>query len=377
MNIHIYPSYLTNESRIQKETESIVRNTGIESIVVLGFWRKGLSSREVLTEGVEIVRFDCYFDKAAAYKFLNFVPFFIFYWKCLVFSIRSKAKIVNCHTLTLLPCCAIIKLVTSCKLIYDPHELETETHDSVGARKKLSQILERVFIRFVDHVIVVSDSIREWYINTYKLDQISVVKNIPSKSQMVSKSRNLKEGLKIDPSSILFIYQGQLSRSRGVHDIVEVFQQLPPSKHVVFMGSGPMEDYIRSVSVHHINIHLIPPVNPSVVLSYTAGADVGIHIIPNTCLNHFYCLPNKVFEYILAGIPFIVSDFPDIRREFESKNVALFIDPSKDSLMAIVSKIKFEEVKEMKINCLAQQHLIYWERQDVIYTDIYKNLLLD
>jgi glycosyltransferase involved in cell wall biosynthesis len=374
LNIHIYPSYLTNESRIQKETQSIVRETNVEAVFILGFWKKGLLATEPLGEGIQIVRFNCYFDKADSYKFLNFIPFFVFYFKCIAFSIKRNVKIINSHTLTLLPCCVFIKLIKGCKLIYDPHELETETHESVGIRRKLSKIGEKIFIRFADHVIVVSDSIKEWYANTYHCEDISVVKNIPSKSQMLLVPRDMKAELGIASDDILFIYQGHLSRSRGVQTILEVFQNLPMHKQVVFMGSGPMEDHIKTISLSHSNIHLIPPVKPDAVLSYTAGADVGIHIIPNTCLNHFYCLPNKVFEYILAGIPFIVSDFPDIRNEFESKNVAHFIDPSKDSLMATISKIDLERVNEMKVNCLVQKELVYWEKQDYLYRDIYQKM---
>lgn len=371
-NIHIYPSFITNESRILKETRSIISDGFVKRIFILGFWREGLLRQEIVTEGVSIVRLNCYINKTNNFKFLNAIPFVILYVRCIFFSVRHGVNVMNCHSLTLLPVCVFVKLMTSAKLVYDPHELETETHDSRGVRRVLARLIERFLIKFVNHTIVVSDSIKEWYKNEYKLTRIHVVKNIPSITQQTIEPRNIKNSLGIKDQSLLFIYQGFLSESRGVGVLINVFSSIGSNKHIVFMGFGPLEKRIKELSTTNPNIHHLPPVSPAELLTFTAGADVGIHIIQNTCLNHWYCLPNKVFEYISAGIPFLVSDFPDIRKEFESHDVAWFVNPNEESLRALIQGISYSEWLAKKQNSVASTRLWSWEDQDLPYKTIYQ-----
>jgi hypothetical protein len=90
---------------------------------------------------------------------------------------------------------------------------------------------------------------------------------------------------------------------------MRVFQQVRPDRHVVFMGFGPLEGLVREATDAHSNIHFLPAVPPDQVVRYVAHADVGFaaHLEP-TCLNHRYALPNKFFEYLLAGLPVWVND---------------------------------------------------------------------
>lgn len=374
VNLHIYPSYLTNESRILKETHSIVANGLAQEVVIVGFWKKGVAKTERVEEGIVIRRMDCLLSKMEKVKFLNSIPFLIFYFKCFFFSFRLKPSIINCHTLTLLPLCAFLKFVTSKFLVYDPHELETETNDSKGLRRVAARLIEKAFIGSADHIIVVSESIRHWYMTRYRLEpaRIDVIKNMPSLRQQNLTPKNVKAMLRIPADDVLCIYQGYLSVSRGVGDIMDAFQHLPTGFHIVFMGYGPLEDEIRRQAATRNNIYHLPAAKPHDVLNFTAGADIGIHIIPNTCLNHFYCLPNKVFEYALAGVPFIASNFPDIRNEFESRDVGWFVDPGADNLAALISTIDRSDVQRKKSNCQRSSEIWNWEKQEAIYARIYE-----
>lgn len=373
LNVHIYPSYLTNESRILKEAASIIRATRIERVVILGFWRKGLERREVVHPGVEIVRLGS-LQKAGRYKILNFFPFVAFYFLAWVYCIRNPVRVVNCHSLTVLPLCVAVKLSKGSKLVYDPHELETETNESRGLRKRIAKLIEWLFFRFSDHTVVVSDSINHWYLNAYRLKKISTIKNIPSQEQLIGTPVELKKMLGIPESTLLFIYQGLLSESRGVHDILSVFEDCSQDRHIVFMGDGPLKDQVAESTRKFKTIHLLPLVSPSEVLRYSAGADVGIHIIPNTCLNHYYCLPNKVFEYLLAGVPFIVSEFPDISNEFSKYDVAWFVQPGKEDLRSMVESLTPPLVSSRKQNVLASRANWKWENQDSIFQSIFAEL---
>ncbi|MCB0491770.1 MAG: glycosyltransferase [Cyclobacteriaceae bacterium] len=252
--------------------------------------------------------------------------------------------------------------------------METETNGSVGYRKKISKVLEKKLIVHSDFVLTVSDSICDWYKTTYNLENIAVLKNIPAKKDY-GERKELKKILEITEEKLLFIYQGYLTKSRGVLEILEAFESLDSSKHILFMGFGPLVDKIIARSNKCSNIHFIKGVSPKEVLSYTAGADIGIHIILNTCLNHYYCLPNKVFEYASAGIPFIASNFPDLRSEFEKHNISWFGEPSAQGLVKVIGAITLDDFNEKKKNSMEKRNFWSWEIQEHFLQEVYLKLL--
>ena len=69
------------------------------------------------------------------------------------------------------------------------------------------------------------------------------------------------------------------------------------------------------------NIYFHKAVSPDVLLDYTSSADFGISTIEDSCLSYRYCLPNKMFEYLMAGIPVIVSNLYEMKRLVESNMV--------------------------------------------------------
>ena len=134
---------MTNESRILKETLSIIEKTQVSHILVLGFWKGDLLRNEKVYENVSFVRINCYFNNTDSSKFLRQISFVVFYFRCFLYCIRKPVRILNCHALTVLPLCVVLKIFKGAKLIYDTHELETETNGSVGYRKKISKVLEK------------------------------------------------------------------------------------------------------------------------------------------------------------------------------------------------------------------------------------------
>ena len=84
---------------------------------------------------------------------------------------------------------------------------------------------------------------------------------------------------------------------------------------LVFMGHGPMrsdtEQLVENLGLQS-KVRFIDPVPPEKLLSVTASADLGLTFLEDCCLNHRYALPNKLFEYLAAGVPVIASDLPEI-----------------------------------------------------------------
>lgn len=207
----------------------------------------------------------------------------------------------------------------SCRapLIYDAHELETERNGAGRGQRWVSRQLERRWLTKCDGAIVVNDSIAEWYRDTYRIPRPTVVRNIPDWTEVPADSRGAdhwRQRFSIPPDHLIFIYQGGLFSGRRIRQFLRVFAGVGPDRHVVFMGYGELEAAIRAAAARHRNIHLAPSVAPGEVMRHSAAADVGLVGGENVCLSYFYGLPNKLFEYLFAGLPCLIPAYPEMAR---------------------------------------------------------------
>jgi glycosyltransferase involved in cell wall biosynthesis len=106
---------------------------------------------------------------------------------------------------------------------------------------------------------------------------------------------------------------------------------------LVVLGDGPLlQQMKRDISQLGLTqrVHLLGRVSMAELPSYTAAANVGVALIQNVCLSYYYCLPNKLFEYLQAGVPVVASDFPEIRRVVQEFEVGELVDPSRPTEIA-------------------------------------------
>jgi glycosyltransferase involved in cell wall biosynthesis len=376
LNIHIYPSYLTNESRILRESKSLIDLSLVKRIEIIGYWRSGLQQEELISPDIKFIRVKTLLEKkAGSMKFMNLLSFAIFYLTIIAKCFNKKPDVVNCHTLTVLPLGFLLKFFFRVKLIYDPHELETETNDSRGFRKKISKLIERLLIHQAEAVIVVGRKIEEWYRTTYKLQNIVTIRNIPTVGIAKEGTGSLRTLLRIPPDEIIFIYVGILEKGRGILSLLKAFKRTDPSKHVVFIGYGSLDSHIEKEATNAPNIHLLPAVKSNEIVLYIKEANVGLCIIENTCLSYFYCLPNKSFEYISAGIPFISSRFPELVEEFESTGICWFVDPDTTDVFEVVSSMTKENIQHKKQNIMKVSNEWSWEEEALKYKQVYTKFI--
>lgn len=350
LNIHIYSSEIRNETRIFKETSSIVRLGLTDKILIIGVLGQGLAQKELIDENREIYRVKLFMNRFRKSKIVDVLKFVEFLVVVVFRFVHRKPEYVNFHSLAVLPLAPFFKLFAKSYTIYDAHELETEKAGFNGLLKKMSKVCERFLVKFVDKIIVVSDSIALWYKEAYPGKEIFVVRNIPHNSgAAVLHNNELKHRLGIKESEILFIYQGLISMERGIQNLLDTFINLPVEKHILFMGFGKETDTVIEYSKKHKNIHYHPAVPYNEIQKITAGADVGFSMLDNSCLNHFFCLPNKFFEYILSGVPVIASNFPDMSKIIESTKFGWTSSPEPGALLNLINSISIEEINNKKV----------------------------
>lgn len=377
MNIHIYPSTFANETRILKIVRSLRRASVFPSIAVVALWKAGLPRHEVLEDGIEVIRVAPVIGGELGGKLGRVIKVLGWYLGVLLALKSRRVACFNCHSLPVLPLSVVVKWWKGCVLIYDPHELETETAGLRGVRQRVARTLERGLIRFADAVCVVNRSIAEWYGARYRLKQVWVVRNVPySSEQEPVRTGALRKVVGLSSEAQIFLYQGLLAPGRGVGLLIDAFARMP-DRHLVFMGYGELEGRIREAAAHHANIHFITAVPPGQVKDYTVDADVGISLIENVCLSYYLCLPNKLFEYVACGVPAVVSDFPEMGHFVDEYHCGWKVSPDAQTLCALVQGLTAAELAAKRANTRGSSRLYCWQQEENILLAMYQALGFD
>ena len=362
----------TNDSRVLKESMSL-KNNGFD-IEIIAHGDDNLPNEEYKKD-LKIKRFSYLNRKKTKSKIKKL--FIYMHWAKEVINYCKNTDIIHCNDLNTLPIGVIIKKFfnKNVKIVYDAHEYETEINGISGIQKKLVKILERSLIKYADKVITVSDSIANEYVRLYNIEKPKLVLNTPPYKE-IEKKDLFREKLGIGKNKTIFLYQGGLSSGRGIEILLETFKNINNKNAViVFMGYGPLEEEVKKASEKYENIYFHPAVNPEILLNYTSSADFGILFYENNCLNHYYCSPNKMFEYLMAEIPVIVSNLYEMKRLVEEYKVGVVAkENSPEGLREAIEEAMKLNREEIRKNIEKVKKIFNWENQEKVLLEVYKEL---
>lgn len=376
-NIHLYPSDFVNESRIEKICMFLAKNKIFDEIICIG--TLGKDSKSLIDKKL----FKIYLlgpRNINAILFNKVIRFFNWYLEVIKFTKNKDLVCINAHSLSSLPLAFIIKKISKreIKIIYDTHELETETQKMVGLRKWIAKAIEYVFIRGCDEIITVSTSISKIYSKAYNIKSPSVVLNAPSAdrlkiSEKYFKNKYFHHKYKLDRNSKIFLYLGAQEPARGISLTLEAFKRLNNNElSVIFMGDGSLSDEIKKAERDFTNIFHHSYVSTDDVLSYAYAADFGLCLIEPTCLSYEYCLPNKLFEYLACGLPVIASNLPEISAIVKNNLGCILEEPNPEILKEIIVDFKSKVFSREVIQSEFRKYS--WDQQEKILSRIYKGL---
>lgn len=375
-NLHIIASEFKNASRVLKQTKSLVNSEVVDNVYIAALHLEGLDKEVNYGDKRELKRFSLRSRKLSKFFLVQLIKYVEF---CISIYFHYKNKnvgMVNIHNLSMLPLGVLLKYRYNAILIYDAHELEAERNGLIGIRKKISKWIEKTLIKYVDMTIVVSESIADWYEKKYDIQRPVVVLNSPKK-RVINKTNIFREELSIRDDQKILIYQGGLFHGRGINLILDAFKsRISDGIVVVFMGYGGLEKEIKDAAAQYPNIFFLPAVNPDVVLEYTSSADVGLSLIENTCLSYYYCMPNKLFEYSMAGLPVLVSNMKDMSEMVISNNMGVVVDNyTSIAINKAIDNFLNKDLDVMKENAYRAACENSWEVQEKKMLNAYHVLL--
>ncbi|MPS32395.1 MULTISPECIES: glycosyltransferase family 4 protein [unclassified Salinivibrio] len=358
----------TNDSRVLKTSQTLKKLGFVTTVVAIH--NDGLIEEESV-HGVAINRIKLRSRPWSKSKPVQLIKYLEFLFRA-VCRFRN-ADIIHCNDLNALPVGLLIKtFFKEKKVVYDCHEYETEIKGLSGVEKGIRRWLESFLIRYADTVITVSDSIAKEYQRLYSIDKPQLVLNCPRFFER-SKEDLFRESLGIRSDQKIFLYQGGLSQGRGIELLLEAFSNLESDKSVlVCMGYGHLEDLIKEKAQLQSTIFFHPAVTPEVLLRYTGSADYGILFYEDTCLNHRYCSPNKIFEYLMAGLPVLTSNLFEMKRLVEEEGIGIVAeDNTVEGFKKAVEALLNQDYGAIQENVFKSRKKYCWEEQENVLKEIY------
>jgi glycosyltransferase involved in cell wall biosynthesis len=245
---------------------------------------------------------------------------------------RFRPAVVIAHE----PICVFpakwIARLTGAKLIYDAHELYREWPPSFLLNIILRQ--EDWALQHADLVIACNHYRAEIMRDEYGARELPKV--IPNYVPFheYHPDDTLKRYAQQCNASVdtVVLYQGGIQTARGLDTLVSALLHLPKNVAVVFVG-GYERNYIRQLQEQATELGVegrclfYGGVTYDELCKLSASADVGVVTYLNVNRNNYYCAPNKLYEYTMAGVPIIGADLPPIRSFLEATQTGVLFDP--------------------------------------------------
>jgi glycosyltransferase involved in cell wall biosynthesis len=291
-----------------------------------------------------------------------------------------RPDVVHAHDAAMLLPGLLAARRSGAKLVYDSHELATGVPYRGRAWAAVVTGAERLGAPRADAVIAVSDGIAARLGERYRLRRPpAVIRNLPDLPPPGAvPAADLRGELGIDDAPLV-LHQGAVAAGRGCATLLRALLFLPTA-HLLFLGAeGPYAERLLALAGEcgvAARTHLLGPVPPKALLSHTAQADVGVSLLEDSCENHRLALPNKLFEYVAAGLPVVIADLPEAAKLVRERGVGWCADPSDpESVAAALRTALAQQDDEGLRERLRQAALeLSWEREKHRLLAVYEEL---
>jgi len=289
--------------------------------------------------------------------------------RLLFFLLFRKADLYYSNDLdTLLPS-YICSKIKSAKLIYDSHELFCEVPELIEhpTKRKIWKSIERIIFPKLKNIITVNQSIAEIYNKEYSKD-LYIVRNIPI-SRPINQALSRKD-LSLPENKKIIILQGAgINIDRGSEEVVEAMQYVNDAI-LLIVGSGDVIETLKKMREElklEDKVIITGKVPYEQLANYTRIADLGLSMDKDTNLNYRYSLPNKLFDYIHAGIPVVVSPLVEISRVVKDYQIGAIIDSHDPQHIAQVISESLQNKQQYSLwkeNIKKAQKDLSWENEE-------------
>lgn len=317
-----------------------------------------------------------YSTKRMKLVFEKGVPFYIEYQlRLFIELLYHKADLLFANDLdTLLP--NYLVSITKLKpLVYDSHEYFTGVPELQNSKLKrgIWKMVEKLVIPKLGFMITVNNSIAKLYNDEFGVD-VKIMRNLPIQRAIASTKTKKDLGLPEDKNIVLLQGAG-INVNRGVEEAVQAMQYVENSI-LLIIGDGDVIEQLKALSQKlnlESKVEFIPKQPFEELMNYTTLADLGLTLDKDTNINYRYSLPNKLFDYIQAGVPVLASPLVEVKNIIDSYGIGECIESHDPQHLA--KKINLllankEQLKTYKANTIKAKEDLCWEKEKTVLADI-------
>ncbi len=262
------------------------------------------------------------------------------------------------------------------KLIYDSHEVQTSR---TGYSSPIHGKMEAFLITKIDDMIVENNTRAKYNEDLYGFYP-HVVHNYPFKQLSQSNEKvDLHEILNIPRNEKILLYQGGVQTGRGLDKLIKA-APLFNEGVLVLVGDGKIKKELQA-KVKEMNLEEKVKFHPKVPLGdlpkFTRNGYIGFQVLNNVCFNHYSASSNKLFEYMMAGVPVVACDFPEIKRVVEGDKTGICVDShDPDQIATAVNRLLQDKhlYNELSSNSRRASGKYNWNEEQGNFLEIYKNI---
>ena len=364
-------SDLSTDQRVNR-TATTLKEAGYR-VLVIG--RSLKTSTEVSPKRYRTLRFKLWAEKGPLFYALYNIRLF---W----FLLWHHADILVSNDLDTLPANFLASKLKKIPLVYDSHEYFTGVPELIN-RPKVQGIwkkIERYCLPKVDYAITVNESIARLFKEEYNKD-FSVIRNVPLITKPFLNDREtLRKELGLPASKKIIILQGAgINIDRGAEELVESMTYLPEYLLLIIGGGDVIPDLKKIVLEKKLQnlVWFISKQPIEILRKYTAACNLGVTLDKANNINYKLSLPNKLFDYIHAGIPVLTSDLPELKNIVIGYNIGKVCpdhDPKNISNMIMEMLSSDEQIKTWEENTAIASKELNWDKEKEKLLSIFKKI---
>lgn len=311
-------------------------------------------------------------------------PFFyeVWYWRSGHYIQALQCALeVNCHAfhandLIALPVAAEAAKKKGAKLIFDAHEyapleLENRRYWRLFFRPIMIYFLKK-YSASIDASITVAPLISRRYKKEFGLDPI-VVLNVPERIDLPEK--------KFESKDIRLVHHGGAIRDRGLERMIEALSFCGERFTLHFLLIDTDRSYMEylkktanKLAPSRVTFH--DPVTPEKIVQRISEYDMGFYLLEPNSYNNKVALPNKFFDFIVAGLAVCIGPSPsmvEMVREYGFGCVASSFDPH--DVAHLLNGLTSDHLKNMYLASREASWKINAEREMTKLLELYDRLL--
>lgn len=262
---------------------------------------------------------------------------------------------------------------TGAGLVYDSHEVFAENLGIAEMKliKKLIIMRERYLVKRVNKMISVSNAAAAYFKEKYNVDPV-VITNCPMKNTLPLKPKTT--------DAFEVVYQGLMIGQRGYEEFVRSAKFLDDGIRLVIRGYGPIENQLREIiQTEGLTDKVVfkPPVEVAELIPEASASHMGAVLTKPVNINFRLTVSNKIFEYISAGIPVLLSDVPEHRYLNDKFGAGIILeDVTPEKIADAINNVyrNPELFKSLSDGVDVMEKEMTWEKESEKLLDIYKEI---